>query len=70
LVEVSSGKKAEVSYDWWTRVDRMACRVTGHSWIGHDCYWLDDSEPLRTCVRCGTTSTASSRGRHRVTAAA
>jgi hypothetical protein len=55
-----------VSYDLWTRWDRVACRVAGHSWLDHQCEWLGSPAQFSTCVRCGASGTLLARRRHRL----
>lgn len=54
-----------MSYDWWARWDRLACRIGGHSWLDHQCEWLGSPAQFSTCIRCGANAGITSKGRHR-----
>jgi len=59
-----------VSYDLWTRWDRVACRLAGHSWLDHQGEWLGSTTEyaaqVSTCVRCGASGARPAGGRPRL----
>jgi hypothetical protein len=65
LVSLSAGNVRVVTYDWWSRFDRVTCRVGGHTWLDQGGEWLGQPETT-TCIRCGTSNRVRLTGRHRI----
>jgi len=60
-----------VSSELWTRWDRVACRLAGHSWLDHQGEWLGGTTEFgsgqpRICVRCGASGTLLAGRRRRL----